>query len=53
MLSSRLPRRLLRHHLPLALLSLAVTAAQLLWAFDMAAVGQALQPHLWGRLVRQ
>ena len=25
----------------------------LLWAFDMAAVGQKLQPHLWGRLVRQ
>src|SRR3954453_18569519 len=25
----------------------------LLWAFDMAAVGQPLQPHLWGRLVRQ
>ncbi len=25
----------------------------LLWAYDMAAVGQALQPHLWGRLVRQ
>ncbi|QLQ11690.1 MAG: FABP family protein [Nocardioidaceae bacterium] len=25
----------------------------LLWAFDMAAMGQELQPHLWGRLVRQ
>ena len=25
----------------------------LLWAFDMAAMGQALQPHLWGRLVRR
>ena len=25
----------------------------LLWAYDMAAVGQALQPHLWGRLIRQ
>ncbi|MGA8210494.1 MAG: FABP family protein [Nocardioidaceae bacterium] len=25
----------------------------LLWAFDMSAVDQALQPHLWGRLVRQ
>jgi hypothetical protein len=25
----------------------------LLWAYDMAAVGQPLQPHLWGRLVRQ
>ena len=25
----------------------------LLWAFDMAAMGQQLQPHLWGRLVRQ
>lgn len=25
----------------------------LLWAYDMAAVGQDLQPHLWGRLVRQ
>jgi hypothetical protein len=25
----------------------------LLWAFDMAAVGQELQPHLWGRLIRQ
>jgi len=24
----------------------------LLWAFDMAAVGQELQPHLWGRLLR-
>jgi len=24
----------------------------LLWAFDMAAAGQKLQPHLWGRLVR-
>ncbi len=25
----------------------------LLWAYDMAAMGQTLQPHLWGRLVRQ
>jgi hypothetical protein len=25
----------------------------LLYAYDMAAVGQALQPHLWARLVRQ
>jgi hypothetical protein len=25
----------------------------LLWAYDMAAAGQQLQPHLWGRLVRQ
>jgi hypothetical protein len=25
----------------------------LLWAFDMAAMGQKLQPHLWGRLIRQ
>jgi len=25
----------------------------LLWAFDMAAMGETLQPHLWGRLVRQ
>lgn len=25
----------------------------LLWTYDMAAVGQQLQPHLWGRLVRQ
>ena len=25
----------------------------LLWAYDMAAMGQQLQPHLWGRLVRQ
>jgi hypothetical protein len=25
----------------------------LLWAYDMAAVGQELQPHLWARLVRQ
>ena len=25
----------------------------LLWAYDMAAMGQPLQPHLWGRLVRQ
>ena len=25
----------------------------LLWAFDMAAVAQELQPHLWARLVRQ
>ncbi len=25
----------------------------LLWAFDMAAMGEKLQPHLWGRLVRQ
>jgi hypothetical protein len=24
----------------------------LLWAFDMAAMGRPLQPHLWGRLVR-
>ena len=25
-----------------------------LWfAYDMAAQGQALQPHLWGKLVRQ
>ena len=22
----------------------------LLWAYDMAAMGQALQPHLWARL---
>jgi len=27
--------------------------SDLLWAYDMAAVGQPLQPHLWGRLVRQ
>lgn len=25
----------------------------LLWAFDMAAMDQELQPHLWARLVRQ
>ncbi len=25
----------------------------LLWAFDMEAMGEKLQPHLWGRLVRQ
>jgi len=25
----------------------------LLWTYDMAAVGQQLQPHLWGRLVRR
>ncbi|MFT4009917.1 MAG: FABP family protein [Nocardioidaceae bacterium] len=25
----------------------------LLWAFDMAAMGHELQPHLWARLVRQ
>jgi len=25
----------------------------LLYAFDMAAMGQELQPHTWGRLVRQ
>ncbi|MGI8901134.1 MAG: FABP family protein [Nocardioides sp.] len=25
----------------------------LLWAYDMAAGGHPLQPHLWGRLVRQ
>ena len=25
----------------------------LLYAYDMAAVGQSLQPHLWARLVRQ
>ena len=25
----------------------------LLWTYDMAAVGQKLQPHLWGRLIRQ
>ena len=25
----------------------------LLWAYDMAAMAQELQPHLWGRLVRQ
>jgi hypothetical protein len=25
----------------------------LLWAYDMAAMGQELRPHLWGRLVRQ
>jgi hypothetical protein len=24
----------------------------LMWAFDMAAMGQPLQPHLWGRLKR-
>jgi hypothetical protein len=27
--------------------------SDLLWAYDMAAMGQKLQPHLWGRLVRQ
>ena len=27
--------------------------SELLWAYDMAAVGQKLQPHLWARLVRQ
>lgn len=27
--------------------------SDLLWAYDMAAMGQELQPHLWGRLVRQ
>jgi hypothetical protein len=26
---------------------------ELMWTYDMAAVGQKLQPHLWGRLVRQ
>ena len=26
---------------------------ELMWAYDMAAQGQALQPHLWGRLVRR
>lgn len=25
----------------------------LLWAFDMVAMGQPIQPHLWARLVRQ
>jgi hypothetical protein len=25
----------------------------LLWAYDMAAQGQTLQPHLWGKLVRR
>lgn len=25
----------------------------LLWTYDMAAMGQALQPHLWARLQRQ
>ena len=25
----------------------------LLWAYDMSAMDQELQPHLWGRLVRQ
>ncbi len=25
----------------------------LLWAYDMAAMGQELQPHLWARLVRR
>ena len=25
----------------------------LMYAYDMAAMGQALQPHLWARLVRQ
>jgi hypothetical protein len=24
----------------------------LLWAYDMAAVGQSLQPHIWARLQR-
>ena len=24
----------------------------LLWTFDMAAVGQPLQPHIWARLQR-
>jgi hypothetical protein len=26
---------------------------ELMWAYDMAAQGQPLQPHLWGRLVRR
>lgn len=26
--------------------------SDLLWTFDMAAVGQPLQPHVWGRLAR-
>jgi len=27
--------------------------SDLLWAYDMAAMGQELQPHIWGRLQRQ
>ena len=27
--------------------------SDLLWAYDMQGMGQELQPHLWGRLVRQ
>jgi len=27
--------------------------SDLLWTFDMAAMGQKLLPHLWGRLIRQ
>jgi hypothetical protein len=27
--------------------------SDLLWAYDMAAMGERLQPHMWGRLVRQ
>jgi len=27
--------------------------SDLLWAFDVAAMGLELQPHLWGRLVRR
>ena len=26
---------------------------ELLWAYDMASMGETLQPHLWGRLLRQ
>ncbi len=30
-----------------------MVGGDLMWAYDMAAAGQSLQPHLWGRLVRQ
>ena len=30
-----------------------LVAGELLWAYDMAAMGQELQPHLWGKLVRR
>ena len=44
---------LLAHNTGFVEIYLGQVEGDLLWAYDMAAMGQELQPHLWGRLVRQ